>query len=126
MGVISVSLPDELVVDLDTAITADRFQGRSQYLRTALRHYLQDRTRLETGHVHGSVTIVYAHGKEPRVSDIRHAFHDIVLSMMHTHCEPEICMDVLIVGGPAQRVQGLIEVLERDRAVDRCRLVPIG
>lgn len=126
MGVVSISLPDSLIAELDEAIQADGYKGRSEYLRAAVRHYLQDRQRPEGSHVHGSITIVYHHGKEARISDIRHAFHDVVLSMMHTHCEPETCMDVLIVGGPADRIRALTEALERDRDVERARLVPIG
>ncbi len=126
MGVVSISLPDALVEQMDGAIAQDGYKGRSQYVRAAVRHYLQDRRRPEGSHIHGSITIVYRHGKEARISDIRHAFHDVVLSLMHTHCEPEVCMDVLIVGGPGDRINALTEALERDRDVDRARLVPIG
>lgn len=126
MPVVSVSLPDDLVDDLDRAIAAGAYKGRSEFLRAALRHYLQDAARLEPGHAHGSITVFYDEGNEPRVSDVRHAHHDVVLSMMHTHCEPETCMDVLIVGGPADRVQALQDTLERMREVRRARLVPLG
>lgn len=126
MAVISISLPDDLVDQVDRAIGAGQYQGRSQYARAAIRHYLQDRQQPEGQHVHGSVTIVYAHGKEARISDVRHAFHDIVLSMMHTHCEPELCMDVMIVAGPGPRIRDLTETLERMRDVERCRLVTVG
>lgn len=126
MGVVSISLPDGLIEEMDEAIEQDGYKGRSQYLRAAVRHYLQDRRHPTEGHVHGSITIVYRHGKEARISDIRHAFHDVVLSLMHTHCEPEVCMDVLIVGGPADRITRLTETLERDRDVHRARLVTIA
>ncbi len=126
MPVVSVSLPDDVVEGMDEAIAAGDYQGRSQYMRAAVRHYLQDRTKPVGQHIHGSITIVYAHDKEARISDARHAFHDVVLSMMHTHCEPELCMDVLIVGGPADRITTLTETLERMRDVERCRLVTIG
>ena len=125
MAVISMSLPDALVAELDAGIARLGHQGRSEFLRAAVRHYLQDRTTLAPGHAHGSITVVYAHGDEARISDLRHAFHDVVLSMMHTHCEPEVCMDVLVVGGDGARIQALTERLERDRAVHRARLVPI-
>ena len=124
--IVSLSLPDDLVEDMDRAIKKGDYRGRSEYLRAALRHYLQDAARLDPGHAHGSLTLVYAEGDEARISEVRHAFHDVVLSMMHTHCEPEVCMDVLIVGGPAHRVQALQDTLERMREVRRARLVPIA
>jgi CopG family nickel-responsive transcriptional regulator len=75
-----------------------------------------------TGHMHGSITISYPHGKEARISEVRHAFHDVVLSMMHTHCEKETCMDVLLVGGDAKRIQNLYETLRRMREIQKAFL----
>lgn len=123
MAVISASLPDDLVTDMDQAIDAGRYKGRSEFLRAAVRDHLQNGPAPTGRHVHGSITVLYPHDKEARISDIRHAFHDVVLSLMHTHCEPETCMDVLIVGGPPARIQGLQETLERMRDVRRSRLV---
>ncbi len=124
--VVSISLPDDLVSDMDEAIERDGYAGRSAFSRAAIRSHLQNRAPLKGGHIHGSITIVYRHGEEARVSDVRHAYHDVVLSLMHTHCEPEVCMDVLIVGGPAKRITALRDTLERMRHVDRCRLVTIA
>lgn len=123
MAVISASLPEDLLADMDAAIAAGAYKGRSEFLRAAVRDHLQGRQEATGRHVHGSITVLYPHDKEARISDVRHAFHDVVLSLMHTHCEAETCMDVLIVGGPPARVQGLQETLERMRDVHRSRLV---
>ena len=124
MAILSVSLPDDLLADADRAIAAGAYKGRSEFVRAAVRDHLQARTPGAGGkHVHGSVTILYPHDKEARVSDVRHAFHDVVLSLMHTHCEAETCMDVLIVGGAPARIQALADTFARMRDVKRTRLV---
>lgn len=123
MPVVSVSLPPDLVRDMDGAIARAGYKGRSQFIRAAARDHLLAQHAPSGKHVHGSITILYPHDKEARVSDARHAYHDVVLSLMHTHCEPETCMDVLIVGGPPERVHGLAQALERMRDVKRTRLV---
>ncbi len=123
MAILSVSLPDALLTDADAAIAAGAYKGRSEFVRAAVRDHLQARTAPTGRHVHGSITILYPHDKEARVSDIRHAFHDVVLSLMHTHCEAETCMDVLIVGGAPGRVQALADTFARMRDIRRSRLV---
>ncbi len=121
MSVVSVSLPDDLVRDMDGAIESN-YRGRSEFVRAAIRaHLLPEVPR--SGHVHGSVTVTYPHGEEAAVSEVRHAFHDVVLSLMHTHCEPEVCMDVLLVGGDAARITALHQALQRMRVVRRAALV---
>lgn len=123
MAVLSASLPDDLVAELDAAIARGSYKGRSEFLRAAVRERLQASHPPAGRHVHGSITVLYPHDKEARISEVRHAFHDVVLSLMHTHCEPETCMDVLLVGGAPQRVQDLAATLERMRDVKRSRLV---
>ncbi len=122
MAVVSISLPDDLVADMDAAIALGEYQGRSEYLRAAVRAFLLHRPPGENRHIHGSITVTYAHGREAKISEVRHAFHDVVLSMMHTHCEAELCMDVLLVGGAAGRVQQLADTLQRMRDVSRSHL----
>ena len=123
MAVVSASLPDSLVAEMDAAIASGAYKGRSEFLRAAIRDHLQARHPPAGEHVHGSVTVVYPHGHEARISEVRHAFHDVVLSLMHTHCEEESCMDVLIVGGAPRRLADLQATLERMREVKRSRLV---
>ncbi len=120
MAVISVSLPDALVKDMDKAINAG-YPGRSAFVRAAVRAHLAAPD--PQGHVHGSITVAYPHGHEVKVSEVRHAFHDVVLSLMHSHCDPDTCMDALLVGGPAARVQDLVRAFEQMRDVKRVQLV---
>lgn len=122
--VVSVSLPADLLADLERVGAERGFKGRSELVRVALRQFAQETPELR-GHVHGSITISYPHGKEARMSEVRHAFHDVVLSLMHTHCEKETCMDVLLVAGDAARISPLIEALRRQRDIIRCVFVPV-
>lgn len=126
MAIVSVSLPDDLAAAVDRAVEAGGHKGRSELVRAAVRAYLQEQTALPERHGHGSITVVYPHGKEARVSEVRHAFHDVVLSLMHTHCEPEVCMDVLLVGGDGERIGALYETLRRMRDVQQAVLVPVA
>lgn len=125
MEVVSVSLPAELLAEMERVGKLRRFRGRSELVRVALRQFTQETPDLR-GHVHGSVTISYPHGREARISEVRHAYYDVVLSLMHTHCEAETCMDVLLVGGEAERVLALVEALRRQRDVAKCAFVPIA
>lgn len=123
MAILSASLPDDLLQEMDEAIARGDYKGRSEFVRAAAREHLLSRTKPSGKHVHGSITILYPHDKEARVSDVRHTYHDVVLSLMHTHCEAETCMDVLIVGGSPERVQALADTLARMRDIHRSRLV---
>lgn len=122
MGIVSMSIPDELILDMDSAIAGGQYRGRSEFMRVAIRELLQSKHVALDTHMHGSITVTYGHDHSAKISDVRHAFHDVVLSLMHTHCEKETCMDVLIVGGDVGRIQELQEALARIREVKRSHL----
>lgn len=124
-AVVSVSLTPELVEEMDRMVVAGRYKGRSELVRTAIRQMAPE-PAVPAQHIHGSVTISYPKGKEARVSEVRHAFHDVVLSLMHTHCEDDLCMDVLLVGGAAKRVLALTDTLRRMRDIAKCQLVQVS
>ena len=123
--VLSASLPDDLVADMDAAISGGSYKGRSEFVRAAVRDRLTTSHPPAGRHVHGSITVLYPHEKEARISEVRHAFHDVVLSLMHTHCEDDLCMDVLIVGGESGRVLALAETMRRMRDIVKCQLVQV-
>jgi CopG family nickel-responsive transcriptional regulator len=125
VDVISISLPEDLLAEADRLIRFNGYKGRSELIRTALRQFAQQ-SQDPGPHIHGSITISYPEGKEARISEVRHAFHDVVLSLMHTHCKEEVCMDVLIVGGESGRVLALTETLRRMREVTKCHLVQVA
>ncbi len=126
VAVISISLPDDLRDDMDAAIERGEYRGRSEFMRAAIRELLRAKHTQPSAHMHGSITLAYPHEHTAKISDARHAFHDVVLSMMHTHCEPEVCMDVLIVGGDTARIEQLQESLARMREVRQSHLALIG
>jgi CopG family nickel-responsive transcriptional regulator len=123
--VISISLPEDLLAEADRLIQFNGYKGRSELMRTALRQFAQQ-AQDPGPHIHGSITISYPEGKEARISEVRHAFHDVVLSLMHTHCKEDACMDVLIVGGESGRILALTETLRRMRDVTKCHLVQVA
>ncbi|MHB8632851.1 MAG: CopG family ribbon-helix-helix protein [Thermoplasmatota archaeon] len=125
MDIISISLPADLLSEMDRLIKSNGYKGRSELVRTALRQMTQE-YEPPGPHIHGSITVSYAEGKEGRVSEVRHEFHDVVLSLMHTHCEDDLCMDVLIVGGKAERVLALAETLRRMRDIVKCQLIQVS
>lgn len=124
MEVVSISLPPDLLREVDLHCAERGYKGRSEVARVALRQLMQQTPTIK-GRLHGSLTIAYHHGREARMSEVRHAFYDVVRSMMHAHGSTEICLDILLVAGDADRVLALADAMRRQRDVIRCIFAPI-
>lgn len=109
MAVISVSLPESLLDQADALIESRGYAGRSELVRASLRDYIQrEADPEEEGHRTATLTVVYPHGVERKVSSVRHDFDHIVQSMMHGHSEGA-CVEVFMLKGQASEVRSFMD-----------------
>jgi CopG family transcriptional regulator, nickel-responsive regulator len=123
VAIVSVSIPDSLVEQLDGLIKARGYAGRSEAVRAALRDFLVhelQQVRRE-GPRSASMTLVYPEGHERRIGDIRHDYGDVIKSMMHSHAEDH-CVELFSLQGRAARIR---EFADRLRSYRDTRLVEV-
>lgn len=115
MAVVSISLPDALLDQMDQLLTARGFAGRSELVRAALREFLHHETPQPTeGQTSATVTLLYPHGQERRFGEIRHDYSDVIQSMMHGHAE-SACVELFLLKGDAARVRAFTDALRAAR-----------
>jgi CopG family nickel-responsive transcriptional regulator len=123
MAVVSISLPDALLVRADRLIESRGFGGRSELLRACVRDFLVAHAAEEAKGVRqATVTLVYPHGLERHFTRIRHDFSDVVRSMMHGHAG-DACVEVFVLEGDAARVRGFADALRGARDALQVALV---
>lgn len=123
MAVVSVSLPEPLVAEMDDFVQERGYGGRSELVRAALRDFLGRERASAPGHGErsGTLTLLYPDGYERKIAEIRHDFTDVVRSMMHGHAE-EACVELFMLEGPARRIEAFADAL---RAAKETRLVQV-
>lgn len=133
MAVVSVSLPDDLLARADAFLAERGLGGRSELVRAALRDFLgaQEGPARE-GPRSATLTLLYPHGYERRVGEVRHEHTDIVRSMMHGHVSAprggdaeggdDVCVEVFVLEGPGRRIRAFADAL---RALRETRLVQV-
>ena len=115
MAVVSISLPDPLLASLDRAIEKRGYRGRSDFIRASLREFVaQQGARDVAGRRTATLTLVYPEGHERRFSELRHAFGDVVRTMIHGHAG-ETCVEVFVLEGKGERVQSFADTLRGAR-----------
>jgi len=121
MAIVSVSLPDVLLDQMDGFIESRGFAGRSEIVRAALRDFLaaQSETDGKGGLRSATLTLLYPEGYEKKIGEVRHEFTDIIQSMMHSHTDA-FCVEVFILRGEAQRIRQFADAL---RALREAELV---
>lgn len=109
---ISISLPEELLQELDRMVGSRGFASRSQAVSSMLHRALTDHRQTVGDRVMvGTVTLFYNHlaGVQQRLADLQRQHIDEVISSLHVHLEQNQTLEVLLVQGPAGKLQRIAD-----------------
>ena len=123
---ISVSLPETLLRQFDEMVNNRGFESRSQAIAEMINDRLAEyKTQLGNEIMAGAITLVYDHstpGLQKQLANLQHAFLDEVISSLHVHLMHTSTLEVIIVQGPARRLQHIADRLLTCRGVKTGKL----
>lgn len=118
---ISISLAEDLLIDLDRMVTGRGFESRSQAISDMINQQLVEHKRKIGNEVMaGTVTLLYDHstrGLQKQLADLQHEHIDEVISSLHVHLMHNQTMEVILVQGPAQKLQEIADEMITLRGV---------
>ncbi|MCF6157717.1 MAG: nickel-responsive transcriptional regulator NikR [wastewater metagenome] len=115
-----ISLEKELLERFDRHIKGKKYTNRSEAIRDLIRDDLVKREWLEDKEVTGSITLVYNHHKRELTNfliDIQHDYHTIILSTQHIHLDEDNCLEIIVIKGKPQEIEGLYSKLKSAKGV---------
>jgi CopG family nickel-responsive transcriptional regulator len=124
MSIISVSLPKELLKELDAILGEERYATRSEVLRQAVRTYVSEYKELEKikGNVIATITVLYEKAeKNEELFRLQHEFSDMIAAYLHSHLTEKSCLEIMVVKGPSKRLKSLIDGLKANKPVKQIK-----
>jgi len=125
MSIISLSLPYDLLEELDTILGEDRVATRSEIVRQAVRMYLTQYNELEQikGNIIATISVLYEKTEQNKeLFRLQHEFDDMITAYLHSHLSGTNCLEVMVVKGPAQRLRCLVDGLKANKPVKQIKL----
>jgi CopG family nickel-responsive transcriptional regulator len=124
---LSVSLPAELLTQLDDMVAERALPSRSQMIAELIRHELAEHSESRDDAVlAGTLTLIYR-AESGRVrhalANIQSAYVKEIISSQHVLLEDDQSLEVLLVQGPAPRLHSLCDALRKVRGVQQIKLV---
>ena len=122
----SVSLPADLLDELDDMVVRRKLPNRSHAIAEMAREQLLDHAQeLGTKSMAGTISLVYDYRKrnlQRRLADIQHQNYLMVVASMNVHLEHHHYLEVLLVQGPARALRDLADTLGACKGVRHARL----
>jgi CopG family nickel-responsive transcriptional regulator len=118
---ISMSLPEELLNELDRMVVTRGYASRSQAINDMLRQFLLEHRR-EIGNdvMVGTITLFYDNsvpGLQKQLADLQYRHIDEVISSLHVHLMHNQTMEVILLQGPAKTIQEIADEMITRRGV---------
>ena len=118
---ISVSLPPELLTELDGMVESRGYDSRSQAIGEMVNYQLAEHKRsLGDEVMAGTLTMLYnraTRSLQERLADIQYQHIAEVISSLHVHLSEDQMLEVILVQGPAARLQAIADEMLAQRGV---------
>lgn len=125
LTVISLSIPEVLLEQMDSAITERGFASRSEITRQALRLFLKDDIQIENaqGEIVATATIIYREKADrQRLLDAQHVYSGLVSTFLHTHIQEGYCLEVIILKGQARTIRKFTDTLRANEQITQINI----
>lgn len=123
---ISISMPEDLLTELDHMVERRGFDSRSQAIGAMINEQLLEHKRqLGEQVMVGTITLLYdrsVKGVQKQLSDLQCHHIDEVISSLHVHLMDKQMLEVVLVQGPASKLQDIADAMSTQRGVITGRL----
>jgi CopG family nickel-responsive transcriptional regulator len=124
MTIISLSLNEAMLQELDSVQKAMGFSGRSEAIRAAIRMLLGEfKEESLTGKVRGILLLIHEHEAESLVTNVKHNFLDIIHTQLHNRFKEGKCLELFLLEGEADRVREMTRTFQKTDGIEVTRLV---
>ena len=123
---ISISLPANLLTEMDRVVAAHGYCSRSQAICDMINYRIAEHKHALGNEIMvGTLTLLYdrsTKGLQERIADIQHRHLDEVISSLHVHLTENQILEVILIQGPATILGDIADELITLRGIITGRL----
>jgi CopG family transcriptional regulator, nickel-responsive regulator len=125
MAIISASIDDETLFELDSLCKTLSFSGRSEAIRAGIRSLASESKSAESlsGEIKAVLLLVHEEKAEKSASFLAHEFEGVVATHIHTNLKRGKCLEIFVLDGDAKKIIDMFKSAKGSRKMDYSRLV---
>lgn len=125
MPIISVSLNDKMLKEIDKIQRKLGFSGRSEVIREGARMLIADNKEKEklSGKLNSVLLLTHNRKNEGVVDEIKHKFGDIITTQIHNCLQGNTCLEIFVLEGDAERIKQLVKSFQISKKIEYAKLV---
>jgi CopG family nickel-responsive transcriptional regulator len=127
MPIVSISLNDEILKQIDALQKNLGFSGRSDAIRAGIRSFVSEEKQKEdlSGNVNAILLVVHNDEYDNQVTDVKHSYEDLITMHLHSKIEGDKCMELFILKGESELVSDITKNFQINKKMDTVKLVAL-
>jgi len=125
MTIISISLNDTLLKELDKIQKNMGYSGRSEVIRAGARLLISENNENDklTGEINSIMILIHDHKAENIVSEIKHKFEEVSKTQIHSHLKKDKCLEIFVLEGKAEQIKEMMRLLKTSGKMEYIKLI---
>ncbi|WP_067956920.1 CopG family ribbon-helix-helix protein [Nitrosopumilus sp. Nsub] len=127
MPIVSISLNDEILKQIDKLQSTMGFSGRSDAIRAGIRSFVSEEKQKQdlSGEVNAILLVVHNDEYDNEVNGIKHSYEDLITMHLHNKIDGEKCMELFILKGESEKVTEITKNFQINKKMDTIKLVAL-
>jgi CopG family nickel-responsive transcriptional regulator len=125
MPIVSISLNNEILSEVDKLKKSMGFSGRSEIIRAGIRNLISEEKQRSnlSGLIHAILMVVHDEDSEQVVTGIKHNYEELIDTHLHSKIDGNKCMELFLLHGQADKVDVMTKDFKTNRKMDQVKLV---
>ena len=125
MPIISISLNENIIQELDKLQKFLGFSGRSEIVRASVRNLLLEEKRIEEldGVLHSVLLVIHDEKSDQVISEMRHDYDKIINTHIHNKIDKDRCLEIFVLYGDSNDIKNMTKKFQGNRKMDQVRLI---
>ena len=125
MAIVSISLNDTILKEIDRIQNTLGYSGRSEVIRAGARLLISESKEKERliGNINSTLLLIHSQDMEDVVTEIKHRFEDITKTQIHSHLRENKCLELFVLDGDADRIKEMVRLFQTSRKMDYVKLI---
>ena len=127
MPIVSISLNNEMLQDVDDIMKSLGFSGRSELVRAGIRSLIsEEKERRDIiGSLHALLLVIHDEESEQQVTSSKHTFDELISTHIHSKIDNNKCLEIFLLKGEADKIKNMTKEFQTNKKMDRVKLIPM-
>jgi CopG family nickel-responsive transcriptional regulator len=123
--IVSISLSEDLLDDLNKLQKRLGFTGRSEIIRASVRTMLSEEKKKEDliGDIHALFLVTHDEKSDDEINNMRHTYDKLITTHLHNKIDRDRCLEIFVLKGNANQIRGMNKLFQSNKKMDNVKLI---